>query len=108
MIGSGVVWARGAVKAPSTPVVPTLIASAPISVQSWRVKLATLDFPLVPVTATCTSGWASNQSAAQNARASRGSSTTTTGTFEPSSTSAAKAAPSRSVRMAPAFIRKAY
>jgi hypothetical protein len=62
--GSGVVWGDGAVQAPSTPVVPMLIASWPSACQIWRVKVATEVLPLVPVTATITAGWAPNHRAA--------------------------------------------
>ena len=64
MIGSGVVWADGASQAPSTPVVPMLIAAWPSAAQIWRVKVATEVLPFVPVTATIVSGCAPNHSAA--------------------------------------------
>ena len=69
MIGSGVVWIDGAESAPSTPVVPILIAAWPRAAQIWRVKVATEVLPLVPVTATMVSGWVPNHSAAAQASA---------------------------------------
>ncbi len=57
VIGSGVVWLSGAATAPSTPTVPKLTAVSPSASQICRVKLATEVLPLVPVTATITSGW---------------------------------------------------
>ena len=77
--GSGVVWRSGQVQAPSTPVVPRLIAVRPSATHSWRQKLATEVLPLVPVTATIVSGWAPNHRAAARARVARGSSATTAG-----------------------------
>ena len=55
-MGSGVVWAKGAVKSPRTPIVPRLAAGRPSACQIWRVNVATEVLPEVPVTATIVSG----------------------------------------------------
>ena len=78
-IGSGVVCESGAATAPSTPTVPKLTAVSPSASQIWRVKLAQEVLPLVPVTATITSGWLPKKRRAAMASAWRGLSERTTG-----------------------------
>ena len=67
----------------TTPVVPMEAAAYPACSQIWRVKAATEVLPLVPVTATIVSGCSGKKRAAASANASRGSSTTRTGTGDP-------------------------
>ena len=80
VIGSGVVWLSRAETAPSTPTVPKLTAVSPSASQIWRVKEATEVLPLVPVTATITSGWSPYQRLAAIESARRGWSCRITGT----------------------------
>ena len=79
-----------------------LIASCPSAAQICRVKVATEVFPLVPVTATITSGCAPNHKAAAQARAARESSTTTSATSVSARASTASFAPAVSVSTAAA------
>src|SRR6056300_1057186 len=107
-MGSGVVWLKGALHAPCTPVVPKLIADSPNSLQICRQKLATEVLPLVPVTATITSGCAPKNKAEAAASAWRGSSTTQICAAWSGQVLEIHAAPSGSVKIALAPWRRAY
>ena len=74
VIGSGVVWVIGSAERALDTGGAEVDRVRPRQSQIWRVKLATDVLPLVPVTATITSGCAPNQSAAAKASVCRGSS----------------------------------
>ena len=100
--GSGVVRLSLAETAPSTPTVPKLTALSPSASHIWRVKLATEVLPLVPVTATITSGWSPNQRLAATESNRRGWSCNITGTCNGPPDTSITASPAGSVRIAAA------
>ncbi len=71
------------------------------------MKLATEVLPLVPVTATITSGWSPYQRLAATDSARRGCSWTMTGTATRPIKASARASPAASVRIAAAPMRRA-
>ena len=91
---------------PRRPTVPKFTAVSPSASQICRVKLATEVLPLVPVTATITSGWPPNQRLAAIASARRGLSLRTTGTASGPARPRRRASPAGSVSTATAPIRE--